>query len=138
VLAAALPGCFLIKRTALQNCEYRLAGTRITELALTYLKLEISIDVTNPNRTDVILDRMRFDLYLNDEKIANATSNLKTTIPSGESAKVKPVVTVDYSEVGTAVLSTIKNMSASYKVVGTVYFDTPLGTISFPVTIVEG
>lgn len=139
VLAVSLlPGCFLFQRLALQNCEFRLAGTEIKEIALTYLRLGILIDVTNPNRIEVVLDRMRFDLYVNDKKIANATSNIKKKIPSGASAKIEPVVTIDYGQAGTALISMIKNMSARYKVVGTVYFDTPLGTFDFPVTIVEG
>lgn len=138
LLALSLSSCALIQRIALKNCEFRLAGTVIKELALTYLKLGIIIDVTNPNSIDVVLDRMRFDLYINDTKVANATSNLKTTIPSGASVKVTPVVTLDYAQVGTAIISAIKNLSAKYTVIGTVYFDTPLGTFSFPVTIVKG
>lgn len=137
LLAAMLPGCFILRRTQLQNCEFRLAGTSIKEIALTYLRLAINIDVTNPNRIDVVLDRMRFDLYVNDEHVANGVSNLKTRIPSGGSVKISPVVTLDYAQVGTAIISTIKNLGAKYKIVGTVYFDTPFGTMSFPVTIVE-
>ncbi len=133
-----LSSCALVQRIALKNCEFRLAGTAIKEIALTYLKLGIIIDVTNPNPIDVVLDRMRFDLYINETKVANATSNLKTTIPSGASVKVTPIVTLDYAQVGAVIVSAIKNLSAKYKVIGTVYFDTPLGTFSFPVTIVKG
>jgi len=133
-----MSGCFIFRRTAIRNCEFRLAGSRVKELALTYLRLEFTIDVTNPNAVEVVFDRMRFDVYVNDEKIAEASSNIKTRIPSGESVKIRPVVTIDYSEVGTAVISTIKNLAAHYKIVGTVYFDTPFGPASFPVTLVEG
>ncbi len=138
LLALTFSSCALIQRIALKNCEFRLAGTVIKELALTYLKLGIIIDVTNPNSIDVVLDRMRFDLYINDTKVANATSNLKTTIASGASVKVTPVVTLDYAQVGAAIISAIKNLSANYTVIGTVYFDTPIGSFSFPVTIVKG
>ncbi|MCK4231749.1 LEA type 2 family protein, partial [candidate division WOR-3 bacterium] len=109
LLASVLGGCFILRRTQLQNCEFRLAGTSIKEIALTYLRLAINIDVTNPNRIDVVLDRMRFDLYVNDEHVANGVSNLKTRIPSGGSVKISPVVTLDYAQVGTAIISTIKN-----------------------------
>ncbi len=136
-LAAMLPGCFIFRRAQLQKCEFRLAGTSIKEITLSYLRLAINIDVTNPNRIDVVLDRMRFDLYVNDEHVANGVSNLKTRIPSGESVKISPVITIDYAQVGAAIISTIKNLGARYKIVGTVYFDTPFGTASFPVTIVE-
>jgi hypothetical protein len=47
-------------------------------------------------------------------------------------------VTLDYGQVGTALISAIKNMSANYTLIGTVYFDTPIGTLSFPVTIAKG
>ncbi|MBN2379460.1 LEA type 2 family protein [candidate division WOR-3 bacterium] len=138
LLAAMLPGCFIWKRVALKNCEYKFAGTKIKEIALTYLKLELIIDVTNPNSIEVVFDRIAFDLYVNDEKIAKGSHNVKTKIPSGESAKIRPVVTVNYSEIQAAVLSAIKKFSATYKVVGTVYFDTAVGSFSFPVTIIEG
>jgi len=135
---AMLPACFIWQRVALKNCEFRFAGTKIKEIALSYLKLELIIDVTNPNSIEVVLDRIAFDLFVNDEKIAKGSHNAKLRIPSGESKKVKPLVTLHYSEIGTALLSAIKNLSATYKVVGTVYFDTAVGSFSFPVTIVEG
>lgn len=138
LVLAMLPGCFIWHRVALKNCEYRLAGTKIKELALTYLRLEVIIDVTNPNSIEVVVDRIKFDLYVNDEKIANASQNVKTRIPSGESVKIRPLVTLDYSKVQLALISAIKKFSATYKVVGTVYFDTAVGSFSFPVTIVEG
>lgn len=138
LVSAILPGCFISKRAALKNCEFRLADVNIKELALTYLRLELVIDVYNPNAIEVVVDRMKFDLYVNDERIASGTSNFKQKIASGESGKLKPVVQVNYTEVSTALLSAIKKLSAKYKVVGTVYFDTIVGTASFPVTIVEG
>lgn len=138
IVFLTLLSCAIIQRVAIKNCEFRLAGSVIKEIALTYLRLGIIIDVTNPNSVDVILDRMRFDLYVNDKKVANATSNLKTTIPSGASVKITPIVTLDYGQVGTALISAIKNMSANYTLIGTVYFDTPVGTLSFPVTIAKG
>ncbi|MBD3286412.1 hypothetical protein GF359_07625 [candidate division WOR-3 bacterium] len=138
LLAGMLPGCFIWQRVALKNCEYRFAGTKIAEIALSYIRLELIIDVTNPNSIEVVLDRIAFDLFVNDEKIAKGSHNAQLRIPSGESAKVRPVVTLHYSEIGTALLSAIKNMSATYRVVGTVYFDTGVGSFSFPVTIVEG
>jgi LEA14-like dessication related protein len=137
LLAAMLPGCFIFRRTQLQNCEFRLASTSIKEITLSYMRIAINIDVTNPNKIDVVLDRMRFDLYVNEQNVANGTSNLKTRIPSGSSARISPVVTLDYARVGAAIITTIKNLGAEYKIVGTVYFDTPLGTASFPVTIVK-
>ena len=137
LLAAMLSACFIFRRTRLQKCEFRFVSTSIKEITLSYMRIAINIDVTNPNRIDVVLDRMRFDLYVNDQNVANGTSNFKVRIPSGSSARISPVVTLDYAQVGAAIISTIKNLGAKYKIVGTVYFDTPLGTMSFPVTIVE-
>lgn len=137
LLVAMLPACFILRRTQLQKCEFRFVSTAIKEITLSYLRLAVNIDVTNPNAIDVVLDRMRFDLYVNDQHVANGTSNLKLRIPSGESARISPVITLDYAQVGAAIITTIKNLGARYKIVGTVYFDTPWGTASFPVTIVE-
>ncbi len=137
LIMLALQGCFIVKRAALKNCEYRLTGTSIKEIALSYLRLGITVDVTNPNPVEVVLDRMRFDFYVNDKKIGNGISNLKTSIPSGESRKIEPIVTIDYKKAGAALISLIKSGAAAYKLVGTVYFDSPLGTISFPVIILE-
>jgi len=136
-LLAMLPACFVFRRTNLENCEYRLVSTSIKEITLTYLRIAINIDVTNPNRMDVVLDRMRFDVYVNEQHVANGSSNLKLRIPSGSSARISPVVTIDYAQAGAAIISTVKNLGARYKIVGTVYFDTPLGAMNFPVTIVE-
>ncbi len=80
---------------------------------------------------------MRADLYVNDQELTNANTSLKTNIPAGTSKTVEPVVSVAYSDVGSALLSVIKSGQARYKVVGTMYVDTPLGTLDIPVTLVE-
>jgi LEA14-like dessication related protein len=125
---AFLSGCVGTRPKGIKDCEFHLADVKTVEKALTYAKLQLELDVTNPNGVGVIIDRMQFSIYANGQQIGSGAASFKDNpIPPGESIKLKANVAVDYLSAGLAIFNMIKSQSASYSLGARVYYETPLG-----------
>lgn len=123
-----LAGCVGMRPKGIKDCEFRLADVETVEKALTYAKLELEMDVTNPNGVGVIVDRMQFSVYANGQEIGGGAASFKDKpIPPGGSVKFKANIALDYLSAGLAIFNMIKSHSASYSIRAKVYYETPLG-----------
>ena len=78
-LAAALAvlpllgACSAIQsRLAIRNCKFDLRNVAVKRLDLTGATLGVLLGITNPNTVEAILDRLEFDLYLDDVLVAKS------------------------------------------------------------------
>ena len=131
--------CASIKNAQQQmaNCKYELAAVSTEDVSLTNLTLAVGILVTNTSKTTAAkVNRFEGKLYLNDQDIANVSFGAMQIEPM-KSQLGKATVVVPFSNLGKNIAGLVATNSISirYKVLGNIYFDTPLGQIPFPVAV---
>lgn len=130
IILAGVVACGPTRPKGIKDCEFRLADVKTGETALTYVKLGIEMDVTNPNPVEVIIDHMRFKIYANGVEVGSGAKNFGELIEPGDSKKLRATVSIDYVSAGAALFSIIKSNTASYNIKAKVYYETPLGAYS--------
>ena len=96
------------------------------------------IGVDNPNRISLPVTRLEFDLFADDTHLVSAVSRDRVTIPARGYGEVPVRARVGYTElhdVWNTVVDLITGNRAHYRLAGNAYYDTPIGTMRFPVTV---
>lgn len=151
-LAPALAGCdALVKdiegRYNLRNCEFAIDSVTpslnldTSDLAKSTIDLTLSTGVFNPNDAEVILDRMDFDLFIDDQRFATGRHEAKLAVPAGAHQVFPITAALSYRAIeaaSPALWDAMSNKTATYRIEATVYVDTPLGPFDFTTTITEG
>lgn len=125
-------------RENLQKCEFEFRGLEVAEVGLTKIDLRVFVGIKNPNASEVILDRLDFKLYTggNEREIADGEHKENVRIPAGEERTVTLDVRTSPSQMGGGLLSAlISGGNVDYKLDGTVYLDTFIGEIAYPITL---
>ena len=117
------------------NCRYDLAGVEVTEYSLNNLSADIGLAITNKSKTtNARMKRFAGKLYLNDSPITDI--NLGEFLIAPQETKVEKVsINVPFSQVGKNIVGLVvaNSQAIKYKVVGTIYFETPIGEVPIPV-----
>ncbi len=117
------------------NCQYDLAGVEVTEYSLNNLSADVSLAITNKSKTtNARMKRFVGKVYLNDSPISDI--NLGEFVIAPQTTQVqKATINVPFSQVGKNIIGLVvaNSQSVKYKVVGTIYFETPIGEIPLPV-----
>ena len=121
------------------NCQYDLAGVEVTEYSLNNLSADIALAITNKSKTtNAKMKRFAGKVYLNDTPITDL--NLGEFLVEPQTTKVEKVsINVPFSQVGKNVIGLVlaNSNTIKYKVVGTIYFETPIGEIPLPVVFAK-
>ena len=119
------------------NCKYTLAGVEIQDASFSNVTMDVAMAVTNLNKT-VTAEMNRFEgkLYINDNEISNIGFNSYVVEPAS-TAVVKTVLVIPFNNIGKNIAGLVvaNSNSLRYKLVGKIYFDTPLGQIPFPIVV---
>ena len=117
------------------NCQYDLADIEVTEYSLNNLSADIALAITNKSKTtNAKMKRFAGKVYLNDTPITDI--NLGEFLVEPQTTKIEKVsINVPFSKVGKNVIGLVlaNSNTIKYKVVGTIYFETPIGEIPLPV-----
>lgn len=121
------------------NCKYDLAGVEVTEYSLNNLSADVALAITNKSKTtNAKMKRFTGKVYLNDSPITDL--NLGEFLVEPQSTKVEKVsINVPFSQIGKNIVGLViaNSNTIKYKVVGTIYFETPIGEIPIPVTFAK-
>jgi len=120
------------KRAALQNCEIHLYDVRVRGIGLRSMDLDVVFEIYNPNSITATLDRMDYEIYVNDKHLASGTIRDRIDIYPYSSKNVETSIQVGYLDVGKAIWSAIQRGDVEWYVTGWAYISTPLGTLSMP------
>ena len=122
-----------IQQTA--NCKYNLLGVEVTEYSLNNLSADLALAITNRSKTtNAKMKRFTGKVYINDAPVTDL--NLGEFLIEPQATKVEKVsVNVPFSQVGKNIIGLViaNSQTIKYKVVGTIYFETPVGEIPIPV-----
>jgi hypothetical protein len=132
-------GCSTVKniQESAVNCKYTLLGAQTTDFSLSTISLEVAMAVTNLSKTTAAkMNRFEGKLYINDNEVSDIAFNSYEVRPSSTEV-VKTSLVLPYTKIGKnlAGLVTTNSISPRYKVVGKIYFDTPIGQMPFPVIV---
>jgi LEA14-like dessication related protein len=130
-------GCKMIEqRKAIKDCKFDLENVEVKDISLTDITLTAYVGIENPNDDQVILDRIDFTLYSDKTKLADGSHKKQVKIQPG-TRKVTPVaVKAPLKNLGAGLLGAVtKSGDVTYTMTGTVYIDTWIGTIEYPLKI---
>ena len=103
------------------------------------LDVDFTIGVDNPNPVELRLDHFDFDLLINDNPVLNnVRSDQGVHIPARGLGDVNLRAHVNFANLQSIyrqIIDYIQGNRASYEIRGNAYYDTPIGTMKFPVTV---
>jgi LEA14-like dessication related protein len=107
-------------------------------LSSSSIDVDFAIEVDNPNSVGLRLDQLDFDLFINDTRVIDGVSQQRISIPANGRGDMQLRARIGYQNIRAAwgeILDAIRGERARYEIRGTAHYDTPLGTLRFPVTV---
>ncbi|MFC1481555.1 LEA type 2 family protein [Candidatus Neomarinimicrobiota bacterium] len=101
------------------------------------IKVKMLFSGHNPNGVGIKLNRIEFDLFIDDKLAAKMYNDEKIEMPKESPFSFEEKAKIKLKTVGKTVLKAMKDDKVAYKIVGTYFVDTKLGTFSFKADLVE-
>ncbi len=144
-LTLSLSGCSSLGRALnIVNPSYSIRDIRphvavALPLSASSIDFDFDIGVDNPNTVGLRLDRLDFDVLVNDRPLVTQVSAQQgIRIPARGVGNVHLKTRVDYQSIRNIwqqVTDLIHGDRATYQIRGDAYYDTPIGAMRFPVTV---
>jgi LEA14-like dessication related protein len=137
VLLITSCGCKMIEqRKAIKECKFDLEKVEVKDVTLKDVSLIAYVGIENPNDDQVILDRIDFTLYSDKTKLADGSHRKQLKIQPGTREVTPVTVKAPLKNLGAGLLAAVtKSGDVTYTMTGTVYIDTWIGTIEYPLKI---
>jgi LEA14-like dessication related protein len=123
------------ERLAIKECTFSLVSVTPHDFTFSNLQLDFNIKAENPNPINAVLDKLTYTLYVNDTHVFSGTTGNKITIPANKSKSFSTTITLEYTNIGDALIEVIKLQTATYTIKARAYVSTVIGEISYPVEI---
>jgi LEA14-like dessication related protein len=147
-LAAVTAMCFgcgsLYRNLDIVNPRYSLRNIRphvaiALPLSASSIDLDFDVGVDNPNSVGLRLERIDFDVLVNDNPLLTQVQTPQgVQIPARGLGQVHLTTRIGYQSIRniwTQIVDVINGNRATYQIRGNAYYDTPIGTMRFPVTV---
>lgn len=144
VATLLLSGCSAVQRALnIENPHYSIRDIRprvdiAIPLSASSIDLDFALDVDNPNSVGLTLDKIDFNLFVNDNHILDSISQQGIRIPANGVGSVRLTTRIGYQNIRnifSEVANVIQGNRAKYELRGNAYYDTPIGMMKFPVTV---
>jgi LEA14-like dessication related protein len=127
----------------IENPRYSIRNVRprvdiALPLSASSIDIDFAVEVDNPNDVGLRLDHIDFDLFINDSRILDSVSQQNIRIPANGRGDVRLSTRIGYDSVRglwNEIVDTIHGERARYEIRGNAYYDTPIGTMKFPVSV---
>ena len=137
--APAVSGCSayqaFVQRQAIQQAEFSLKGVTLTGLDLAGANFDVVLELANPTDTPIVLDRLDYTLFVNDARLISGFTAQKVSVPAQDVRPIHFSTHVRYADVGARLRQILSQGVRSYRLEGVGHFDTPFGTIDYPVNL---
>jgi len=108
-------------------------------LSASSIDFDFTVGVDNPNSVGLLLNRVNFDLLIDDNPVLTSFSNdPRIEIPARGAGDVHLRMRVGYANAKTLfrnIADAVQGNRARYELRGDAYYDTPIGSMRFPVTV---
>ena len=145
VLFFFLSGCGAVMNALdIQNPRYSLRDIHprvdiALPLSASSIDIDFNLEVDNPNRVGLRLDRIDFDLLINDARVLESYSRQENIrIPAQGIGSVQLRTRIGYQNIRSLwneIVDVVRGERARYELRGKAYYDTPAGRLQFPVTV---
>ena len=135
--AVTLSSCSLV----FERPTVEVADVRLGSISFTGGTVDLAVDVTNPNRFDLVAEAFRYEVDFADggadadtdwRPLASGDSEQLVRVAAHDSVRVEVRVPFDLKDVGTAVVRLLRDGELHYRFRGDVLFDTPVGDMRVP------
>ena len=139
-----LSGCAAARAALnIENPRYSIRDIRprvdiAIPLSASTIDVDFAIEVDNPNSVGLRLDAIDFDLFINQTRVLDSVSEQRIAIPANGRGDVRLRTSIGYNELRAAwseVVNAIRGRDTRYEIRGNAHYDTPLGRLTFPVTV---
>lgn len=142
--ALLLSGCSTLGSLAdIRNPRYSIREVRpridiALPLSASSIDLDFAIEVDNPNPVGLRLDRMDFNLFINDSRVLDGVSDQRISIPANGVGDVRLRTRIGYDNLRNLwgeIVDVVRGDRARYEIRGNAWYHTPLGQLKLPLTI---
>ncbi len=140
-----LSGCNTVGRALnIENPSYSIRDIRprvsiALPLSASSIDFDFTLGVNNPNSVNLRLDRVDFDLLINDNPVLQSvSSDQRINIPARGLGDVHLRTRVGYDNMRTVfrdVADMVQGNRARYEIRGNAFYNTPIGSMRFPITV---
>lgn len=109
-------------------------------LSASSIDIDFALEVDNPNSVGLRLDQVEFDLFINDSRVLDSISRQDLRIPANGKGDVQLRTRIGYQNIRTMwseMVNIVRGEHARYEIRGNAYYETPVGRLKFPVTVVS-
>lgn len=110
------------KRMAVKNCKFALKDVSIEKIGLRGLDLAFDVDINNPNKIEVVIDKFDVELWLKDNFVGKGSNSDKISIAAGKNKLVSLKTHIEIGGSIKAIISTIKDKEFDYLLKCTAFF----------------
>ncbi|HVT02477.1 MAG TPA: LEA type 2 family protein [Thermoanaerobaculia bacterium] len=144
-LLSLTAGCRSLAGLHIENPTYSIREVRphvsiALPISASSIDLDFDIGIENPNSVGLNLDRIVFDVLVNDSHVMNGISSDRVSIPARGTGEVRLRTSIGYNNLKSVfrdVADVIQGDRANYQVQGRAYYRTPLGVMDFPFNVVK-
>jgi LEA14-like dessication related protein len=143
-LTLTATGCStLAKAVNIENPRYSIRDLRprldiALPLSASSIDFDFTLGVDNPNSVGIKLSGVDFNLLVNGNPLLNSNTTQNVSIPARGFGEVRLRSRVDYNSIRNIwreVADVIQGNRARYELRGNAHYDTPVGRLTFPVTV---
>ncbi|MDX9730334.1 MAG: LEA type 2 family protein [Bdellovibrionales bacterium] len=114
-----LSGCASVTSALLEEPKVQIHSVFVRDAKADGATAVIALDVENPNRVSLTVDRLAYDLELGGRRVAQAEVDKVATLKARAVSRVEIPVSFKYTEVFSSIFEAITKGSAAYRVSGT-------------------
>ena len=140
-----LPGCAAVQSALdIQNPRYSIRDIRprvdiAIPLSASSIDIDFALEVDNPNRVGLRLDAIDFNLFINGSRVLDSVSQQNINIPANGRGDVALRTRIGYQNIRSLWTEVVDIVSgrqrAKYELRGNAHYNTPIGKLTFPVTV---
>ena len=132
VLLFALCGCFTARREALKKCTFDLDNIKLLRMSTGKARMRVFVGISNPNDSEVVLDKVDFELFIQHTKVADGSQNKWIAIKPAAREVVEVTVDIPLFNLGLGLLGALMSRDgATYRIKGTVRINAGFGSVPF-------
>jgi LEA14-like dessication related protein len=145
-VALFLSSCAAMKSALhIENPRYSIRDIRprvdiALPLSASSIDIDFALEVDNPNSVGLRLDQVEFNLFINDSRVLDSISRQDLRIPANGKGDVQLSTRIGYQNIRsmwTEIVNIVRGEHGRYEIRGNAYYETPVGRLKFPVTVVS-
>jgi len=128
---------FVAPTLAAQNLEIDLEDIRVESVGLTTVKLDLVLSLYNPNPTPAALNRLDYDIYLDDNYLGHGWTTRRVEVPPYGHALLDTELELRLGKALEAALNALGGGGHVVTIKGVMHVDLPGATIDVPFEVTK-